>query len=98
MIFHNGKILLIKFGMKKCCASNQNTLAFLKCNLWAKIIAINPNLEQKYFRRLLELGFLPGAKVQVIKKSLTNQTILVGVGGCVFIMKKNIASYVQVSI
>ena len=46
--------------------------------------------------RLMELGLTVGAQVEVFKKSLMKQTLLIFLNSCCFTLKENFAKQVEV--
>ena len=47
-------------------------------------------------RRLLELGFISGRKVKVVRRSISGNTILVEIEGYILSMRCSVASMVMV--
>ena len=47
-------------------------------------------------RRLLELGFLPGRKIRVAKKSLSRKTVLVEISGYLLALRCTVAQAIFV--
>ena len=47
-------------------------------------------------RRLYELGFMPGRKVEIIKKSFSKKTILVKIENYCLALRCGVADYVRV--
>lgn len=61
------------------------------------LIQIQGCIDKKIFRRLLELGFVSGAKVRIEQKSMAGDVLLVEVCGYLLSIRKNIAKYILVS-
>ena len=59
-----------------------------------KIIGFNSELEIKYIRRLLELGFFINQSIQVLRKTTYGSAFLVSIRGIVVSVRKEIAQFV----
>ena len=69
-----------------------------KCgeHLSLSLVRVGQVCQIRYRRRLAELGFLTGAEIVVLKKAIKNKTFLVGVGGCAFTIRRDIANAILV--
>ena len=76
------------------CKNNLSTFARCKVGQTYFIKEISKGLEDKYYLRLLELGFLPGEKLIFKQRSLKKKTFLVQVRGVMFSLQENIANFV----
>ncbi len=64
------------------------TVASLKINQMATILSLNNPNKVKY--RLMELGFVKGAKVKVLAISSLKKTYLLEIQGCVIALRSSI--------
>lgn len=78
------------------CPINLQCLHNAKTNQVYKIDGFESGLDIMYKRRLLELGFIFGEKIKVLKKSFYKKTFLVLVRGDVFCMRKDLAEKIKV--
>lgn len=72
------------------------TLARGKVLVPYKILEILDILSLKYSRRLVEMGFLPNQKVEILKKSMQGKTFLVSIRGYVVSIRKDIADAIKI--
>ena len=79
------------------CNINLQSLNNARTNQVYKINGFQSGLDFAYKRRLLELGFFYGEKIQVLKKSFYKKTFLVLVRGDVFCLRKDLAEYIKVA-
>ena len=73
----------------------EKTLCDLKENEGARIKSVDGN-SFAVIRRLLELGFLSGRAIRVLKKSFSKKTILVEIENYVLALRCKVADYVKV--
>ena len=71
-------------------------LAKAKRNKFYVVEKIKDNAPFKIKRRLLELGFTPGVKVKLVRKSLIGQAYLIEIRGFLLSVRKNIASFISI--
>ncbi len=65
-------------------------------NEYKSIFSFAESTPFKIKRRLLELGFTPGTRVKVLRRSLLGQAYLVEIRGFTLSMRKEILAYVNV--
>ena len=58
------------------------------------VVNICTELNEATTKRLLELGFVEGAKIRVIQKSVLKEVLLVEINNCTFAIRENIAKFV----
>ena len=61
-----------------------------------KIVCIEQSLNVKHRQRLLELGFVKGVKIKIVKKSLLKKTLLVEIHNYTLSVRSEIAEFVKV--
>ena len=71
-------------------------LSSVRAGQKCKIEQVAGAIDFRYQRRLAELGFLRGAEIVVLKKAIKNKTFLIGVGGCAFTIRRDIANAILV--
>ena len=81
--------------MQKKCGEHLS-LSLVRVGQVCKIEKVANAIDFRYQRRLAELGFLTGAEIVVLKKAIKNKTFLVGVGGCAFTIRRDIANAILV--
>ena len=82
--------------MKKKCKYFQNSLLNARLNEEYIIKKINSKLSFEAYRRLCELGVLPGEKIVLLRHSLGGAACLVSVRNLVYSIKASVASLVEV--
>lgn len=71
-------------------------LSELKIGHEGKIIGFNPACPTKIKRRLLDLGFIEGTKIRLVRKSMLNKVVLLELRGYVLSLQKKIAEFVEI--
>lgn len=71
-------------------------LSSVKLNKPFSISDFSPSLSLNVKRRLFDLGFVKGAKIKVLRKSLLGRAFLVEIRGYCLTIKKDIASCIMV--
>lgn len=84
--------------MKSIMAIDYTMLNLLKAkkNLYLSIHDIASSAPFKIKRRLLELGFTPGTRVRVLRKSLLGQAYLIEIRGFTLSMRREILAHIIV--
>lgn len=85
--------------MLRCNQINKNidfTLNSAKLNKDYLVSEINKNFDIKYLKRIVELGFIPGEKVTVLRKSFLNKTLLIKIKGYTLLLGFEIASLIKI--
>ncbi len=72
------------------------SLTSLKINSLARVTGFSHCLSSRLSRRLLELGFLPGEKVKVLRKSLLGKAYLVELRFYTLTIRRDIAKFIMV--
>ena len=67
-----------------------------RINKQYKIVVIEQGLDIKHRQRMLELGFVKGVKIKVVKKSLLKKTLLVEIHSYTLSIRSEIAEFVKV--
>lgn len=72
------------------------SLTSLKINTYALVKGFSSCLSPRISRRLLELGFLQGEKVKILRKSLLGKAYLVELRFYTLTIRKDIARFILV--
>lgn len=72
------------------------SLTSLKINSVARVSGFSSCLSPRLSRRLLELGFLPGEKVKVLRKSLLGKAYLIELRFYTLTIRRDIAKFILV--
>ena len=75
---------------------HENTLLSKKVGQVFEVECFGKRLEERYLRRLLEVGLTRGTKVRVLRKSVRGKTYLIEVRGVVFSLQKEILGQIFV--
>lgn len=71
------------------------SLSNVKCGQEVTILNLAIQ-DYKTKTRLYELGFFSGKKVTMVRKSLLGGTLLVKIGTCEFVLRKDVAKLISV--